>query len=211
PAALVGYLKRALAGPAKDAAERLRELTQLRERGLQVALAHRDLDAIAAHHRHADQREARVPAQHAPHVVAQLIELLLADRRGIDLVQQMRAAPEVEAEHDLALRPFRPTSNCLLREEIRHSQQAHKQRGKQDAQCLQARYLHHDRASLTQEIASFGGRTHRTHQATISLVRVNAVNTVVMMPMPSVTAKPRTGPVPMKNSTAAAMKVVVLE
>jgi hypothetical protein len=40
---------------------------------------------------------------------------------------------------------------------------------------------------------------------------VKAVNTVVMMPMPSVTAKPRTGPVPMKNSTAAAMKVVMLE
>src|SRR5258705_322479 len=31
------------------------------------------------------------------------------------------------------------------------------------------------------------------------------------MPMPSVTAKSRTGPVPMKNSTAAAMNVVMLE
>ncbi len=40
---------------------------------------------------------------------------------------------------------------------------------------------------------------------------MKAVNTVVMMPMPSVTAKPRTGPVPIKNSTAAAMKVVMLE
>ena len=40
---------------------------------------------------------------------------------------------------------------------------------------------------------------------------MKAVNTVVMMPMPSVTAKPRTGPVPMKNSTAAAMKVVMFE
>ena len=40
---------------------------------------------------------------------------------------------------------------------------------------------------------------------------VKAVNSVVMMPMPSVMAKPRTGPVPMKNSTAAAMKVVMLE
>ncbi len=42
-------------------------------------------------------------------------------------------------------------------------------------------------------------------------VRVKAVKTVVMMPMPSVTAKPRTGPVPIENSTAAAMKVVMLE
>ena len=55
------------------------------------------------------------------------------------------------------------------------------------------------------------GRHQRTHIATISRVSVKAVNTVVMMPMPSVTAKPRTGPVPMKNSTAAAMKVVMLE
>ena len=39
---------------------------------------------------------------------------------------------------------------------------------------------------------------------------MKAVNTVVMMPTPSVTAKPRTGPVPMKNNTAAAMKVVML-
>ena len=61
------------------------------------------------------------------------------------------------------------------------------------------------------EIASRCGRVQRTHQATISRVKVKAVNTVVMMPMPSVTAKPRTGPVPMKNSTAAAMKVVMLE
>ncbi len=45
----------------------------------------------------------------------------------------------------------------------------------------------------------------------ISRVMVKAVNRVVMMPIPSVTAKPRTGPVPMKNSTAAAMKVVMLE
>ena len=35
---------------------------------------------------------------------------------------------------------------------------------------------------------------------------MKAVNSVVMMPMPSVTAKPRTGPVPTQNSTAAAMK-----
>ena len=48
-----------------------------------------------------------------------------------------------------------------------------------------------------------------THQATISRVRVKAVKTVVTMPMPSVTAKPRTGPLPKKNSTAAAMKVVM--
>ena len=35
----------------------------------------------------------------------------------------------------------------------------------------------------------------RTHHAMISRVMVKAVNRVVMMPIPSVTAKPRTGPV----------------
>src|SRR5262249_21784734 len=61
------------------------------------------------------------------------------------------------------------------------------------------------------EIASCRGRAHLTHQATISRVSVKAVKTVVTMPMPSVTAKPRTGPLPKKNSTAAAMKVVMFE
>ena len=55
------------------------------------------------------------------------------------------------------------------------------------------------------------GRDQRTQYATIRRVKVKAVNTVVMMPTPKVTAKPRTGPVPMKNNTAAAMKVVMLE
>jgi len=40
---------------------------------------------------------------------------------------------------------------------------------------------------------------------------VKAVKSVVRIPTPSVTAKPRTLPVPMKNRTAAAMKVVMLE
>src|SRR4029077_9313574 len=66
-------------------------------------------------------------------------------------------------------------------------------------------------AHLSHEICRRCGRAQRTHHDTIRRVSVKAVNTVVMMPTPSVTAKPRTGPVPMKNSTAAAMKVVMLE
>ena len=50
-------------------------------------------------------------------------------------------------------------------------------------------------ASLAQ-IGTLCGRFHRTQPATIRRVSVKAVKTVVMMPMPSVTAKPRTGPVP---------------
>ena len=49
---------------------------------------------------------------------------------------------------------------------------------------------------LSRQIGTVCGRHQRTQVATISRVRVKAVNTVVMMPMPSVTAKPRTGPVP---------------
>ena len=55
--------------------------------------------------------------------------------------------------------------------------------------------------------ASFG-RSRRTQIATISRVSVKAVNTVVTMPMASVTAKPRTGPEPRQNRTTAAISVV---
>src|SRR6185295_16406242 len=55
------------------------------------------------------------------------------------------------------------------------------------------------------------GRHQRTHIATINRVSVKAVNSVVRMPIPNVTAKPRTAPVPMKNNTAAAMNVVMFE
>jgi hypothetical protein len=40
------------------------------------------------------------------------------------------------------------------------------------------------------------GRLRLTHSATIQRVKVKAVNTVVTIPTASVTAKPRTGPVP---------------
>ena len=40
------------------------------------------------------------------------------------------------------------------------------------------------------------GRNSHTHQAMIIRVRLNAVNRVVTIPAPSVTAKPRTGPLP---------------
>ena len=46
------------------------------------------------------------------------------------------------------------------------------------------------------QIGTVRGRHQRTHSATRRRVKVKAVNTVVTMPMPSVTAKPRTGPVP---------------
>lgn len=43
---------------------------------------------------------------------------------------------------------------------------------------------------------SIAGRVRHSHVATMSLVTVIAVNMVVTMPIPRVTAKPRTGPEP---------------
>src|SRR5262249_39652846 len=63
-----------------------------------------------------------------------------------------------------------------------------------DAEVAQVRLAR----SSDQTRGTVCGRRQRTQLATISRVRVNAVKTVVRMPMPSVTAKPRTAPVPMK-------------
>ena len=71
------------------------------------ALAHAELDGVAAD-RHRGRAAEPVLAQHAAHVVAQALDLLLAHRVGIDLEQDVRAALQIEAEHDVALRPFRP-------------------------------------------------------------------------------------------------------
>ena len=45
-------------------------------------------------------------------------------------------------------------------------------------------------------LGSAFGLVRRSHSATIQRVKTKAVKTVVTIPMASVTAKPRTGPVP---------------
>ena len=52
------------------------------------------------------------------------------------------------------------------------------------------------------------GRRRSNQVTIISRVTKIAVKTEVMMPRPRVTAKPRTGPEPIANRIAAAMKVV---
>ena len=59
-------------------------------------------------------------AQHAADVVAHLVELFLLDVVGIDFEQQIRAALQIEAEHEVALRPCRPGLDLGLGEEIRN-------------------------------------------------------------------------------------------
>jgi hypothetical protein len=61
------------------------------------------------------------------------------------------------------------------------------------------------------QIGTSFGLTTEIHHAMMRRVSVNAVKSVVTIPTPSVTANPRTGPVPMKNRTTAAMRVVMLE
>src|SRR5919202_868973 len=55
------------------------------------------------------------------------------------------------------------------------------------------------------QIGTAAGRVMRSHCTTMSRVTVKAVNTVVTMPMASVTAKPWIGPVPDKNRITAAI------
>ena len=142
-AAGVDHVDRALAGGAEQAAERLRQLAQLGQRQLTVdALADAELDGVAADRRRGRAAEP-VLAHHAAHVVAQRLDLLLAHRVGVDLEQDVRAALQVEAEHDVALRPFRPGLHDLLGQEIRHREQADDERREQDRQCLPARNVQH--------------------------------------------------------------------
>ena len=77
------------------------------------------------------------------------------------------------------------------RQQVEHAD--HGQHGNQNAKRDENELSH---SGSDSQIGTVFGRFHRTHQATIRRVSVKAVNTVVMMPMPSVTAKPRTGPVP---------------
>jgi hypothetical protein len=85
----------------------LRQLAQLGQREVEIALlADADLDRQPARH------QARVAdallAQHAAHVVAQLLGLFLAHVVGIDLKQDVRATLQIEPQHEMTLRPFRP-------------------------------------------------------------------------------------------------------
>ena len=107
PAADIVDVDGPLAGGAEQPAERLRQLAQLGEALLQVAFADAHLDAGAAHDRGAHEADLGL-AQDLAHLVAQLLDLFLADRGGVDFEQDVRAALQVETEHDMALRPFRP-------------------------------------------------------------------------------------------------------
>ena len=141
PAAGVADFERALAAGADQSAQRLRQLAQLAERVLQVGILDADLNAVGP------RRKPGVSdlgvAQRAAHIIADLIELLFLDVVGINLEQQIRAALQVEAEHQASLRPCRPGLDFGFGEEVRDGAKAHHQRRQNDAERLPPRKIQH--------------------------------------------------------------------
>ncbi len=141
-AAGINHLDAALARGAEDAPKRLGQFAQLAQRLRAVhALAETNLDGIAAD----GGRGQRPPvvADHAADVLAQCLHLFLAHRVGVDLEQDVRAALQIEAQHDMALRPFRPGTQRGLGEKIRKCGEAHNERREQNRRRSPPRNVQH--------------------------------------------------------------------
>src|SRR5262249_29400989 len=123
PAADVLDVDRARPGAADGSAERLRQFPELGQPRLQLALADDHLARISAEEWGAGQSDARL-AQDATDIVLQRQELLPTHIVDIDLEQDMRAALQIEAEDDVALRPCRPALDHAFREEVGNGEQA---------------------------------------------------------------------------------------
>ena len=119
------------AAGANKRADRLRQLAQLCEGLLHLTFAHDDLDGIAANDRRAHQADARF-AQELADVILKRLQLLPAHVIGIHLQQDVRPPLQIEPEHDVPLRPFRPTLHAFFRKEIRKREQAADQCREQD-------------------------------------------------------------------------------
>ena len=142
PAAGIADFKAALAAGAEQAAERLRQLAQLGQRVLQIGVLVTRTSTLSPRGGKAGIADPGF-AQRAAHVVAHLVELLLLDVVGIDLEQQVRAALQIEAEHQPALRPCRPGLDGRFGKEIRNGAKAHHQRRQDDRQRLPPREIQH--------------------------------------------------------------------
>src|SRR5262249_47305788 len=142
PAADVFHVKRTLAGGAEKPAERLRQFPELRQPLLQVVLANAHLDRVAANDRRAGQSHARL-AQDLAHVVLHCQELLPPHVVGVDLEQDVRTALQVEAEHDVALRPSGPALDHAFGEEVGNGKQTDDASREQDRYRLPLRNVKH--------------------------------------------------------------------
>jgi hypothetical protein len=70
-------------------------------------LADTELHGTAADHRGGRAAQA-VLAHHAADIIAHRLDFFFANRGGVDFEKDMGTALQIEAEHQLALRPFRP-------------------------------------------------------------------------------------------------------
>ena len=130
PAARIDDLDRALPGAPGEAAERLRELPQLRQRLIDLIVTYDHLDGVAA-----DGGSAREPdprfAQQSADVVLQGLQLLPPHIVGIDLQQDVGAALQIETQNDVALRPCRPALDGFFRQEVGNGEKTADPRGQQ--------------------------------------------------------------------------------
>ncbi len=141
--ARIGHIDRALSGTAQNAAERRRQFAQLGERLVQIrSFADTDFDAVAAD-RKAGIAGARV-AQHTADVVAQRIHALFAHVVDVDFEQNVRAALQIEAQHDVALRPDRPAFYGRFRQEIRKREHADDKCRQQNRRRFPPREIKHE-------------------------------------------------------------------
>ena len=116
-------VERALAGAAEEAARAAATIRAAWRALLQIVVAKMtstELPRITGARVQTDARLAQDPAD----IVLQGLELLPAHVVGVDLEQDVRAALQVETEHDVALRPCGPALDSALREEVGNRQQA---------------------------------------------------------------------------------------
>ena len=141
-AASLGDVDAALARGTEYTGQRLRQLAQLADGVIHVTVA-RDayLHAVAADGT-PGEGDTRL-AQNAQHIVGDSLEPLLAHGIGVDLEQQARAALQIEAKHDVPLRPGRPRAHRALGEKVRQGKQAHDERREQNPRRFPPREKQH--------------------------------------------------------------------
>ena len=108
-----------------------------------------------------------------------------------DRQQRRNRKADAPEAHEIEIGVVR--HDAQRRQQVEHGDD--RQHGNQNREPYENQICH-ERLRILRS-ARFAAASIAPSTATIRRVSVNAVKTVVMMPMPSVTAKPRTGPVPM--------------
>ena len=145
------HVERARAAEAR-VADRLAEIPERPDdAGALGRIGNAHLDA-ARGHRDAAGKPDLLVVQDAPHIVAQLIDLGLRDRGRVDLQKHMRAALQIEPEHDPLMRQQagRQEAETVLErvaralgKEIRHHEEKAEHHGQQHADDLGSRIAQH--------------------------------------------------------------------